>query len=185
MVDLRKDDRGHWKRELEIPSELWKQLLHETLQGIIALLDVVAEGLEDANPPRNRVIILAGIYTFALEECGKLLRLSHLSPNQGKVTIDYGAFRSHTVKFNDAIAALPPECTNLRGGAFQRNAFQANAFQTGLLADFEARQAIFYSDITETSDGIVQIPVVNLELLRTAARSLREYAMNFQIPKRA
>lgn len=159
--------------------------MNETLHGIDSMLHTIERHFE---MHRGRVItssesiVMAGVYTFAIEEYGKLLMLSRLTPMASRVRIPYATgFRNHLEKFNAAIADLPPECTSL-AGAFDPELFDPQIFSTGVITDFEARQAIFYSDIDETGNGVIGTPQIEMDRLVAAAHSLRNRVLGFRIP---
>lgn len=93
--------------------------------------------------------ICAGIYTFALEEFGKLLTLEkcQLVVNGTKVRISYSSeFTNHDKKFEQAFDYLQSfsetsyKCYVLNDtGSFSPKSFTWKSFNIGLIADFEAR----------------------------------------------
>jgi hypothetical protein len=100
--------------------------------------------------------ICAGIYTYAIEEYGKILFLNSLSPlpspNNNKLKVPYThlnqGFFDHIHKFELALydKNLPYSCKVLRGGGFTFTGFTKTGFITDTPADFEARKSIFYTD---------------------------------------
>ena len=107
--------------------------------------------------------------------------IAHLS---GKVKIKYkNEFRKHEAKFDIAIKHLPEECTTLYEGAFSRRDFSKEDFDTDQVADLEARLAIFYSDFTDSGDGIKPVPSVDKDRLKKAINQLKMIALETTIPR--
>ena len=46
-MELLKDSKNRWVEDLELSEELWKSMMHETLSGILALLDSVEKLLNN------------------------------------------------------------------------------------------------------------------------------------------
>jgi hypothetical protein len=93
-------------------EEIWKNSTHETVNRIMTLLDS-SENLLD-----NGGNVCTGLYTYAVEEHGKLLFLKKYSPVSDKVTILYrDEFRDHIEKFaeaNNKFAKFPPHPNPLK-----------------------------------------------------------------------
>jgi hypothetical protein len=106
--------------------------------------------------------ICAGIYTYAIEEYGKILFLNSLSPlpppNNNKLKVPYThlnlGFLDHYHKFELALydKNLPYSCKVLRGGSFTFTSFTKTGFTTDTPADFEARKSIFYADFNQNNN---------------------------------
>jgi hypothetical protein len=106
--------------------------------------------------------ICAGIYTYAIEEYGKILFLNSLSPlpppNNNKLKVPYTHFNQgfldHYHKFELALydKSLPYSCKVLRGGSFTFISFTKTGFTTDTPADFEARKSIFYADFNQNNN---------------------------------
>jgi AbiV family abortive infection protein len=166
-----KDKKGNWVETIEVTEDLWKTTIKETRNGVLKLL-------EDARKLLNcggNEAICAGLYTYAIEEYGKLLLLKQYHPSAGIVKIKYKTgFRNHTEKFRIAVKSLPAECTTLKRGIFDTGIFDAKVFDTEkVVADFEARMAVFYSDFLDSGDGIKAVPQVDKELLGKGIEKLR------------
>jgi len=170
-----KDKNGNWVRILEITEELWKKMMQETLNGVIKLLES-AQRLLDSG---GNEAICAGLYSFAVEEYGKILLLKKCTQSCGKVKIKYkNEFRRHDAKFDIAIKNLPDECIKIHEAAFKKEDFEPEDFDTeDVAADFEARLALFYSDFTDLGDGVKSIPLVDKERLKKAISQLRTIAL--------
>jgi len=122
--------------------------------------------------------IAAGLYTYAVEEYGKLSYLLGLTPNDGRVRIRYKEFfRNHAMKFQTALSTLPRECLTLSEGAFS-SAFDSSAFNTESGVSFEARLGIFYTDLTDAADAVTPLPRVDEGHLRAAIAQLESIAMS-------
>jgi AbiV family abortive infection protein len=165
----------HWVENLELTEKLWASIMQETLSGIRVLLDS-SEKLLDYG---GNEAICAGLYTYAVEEYGKLLLLSKYVPIDGKVKIRYrNIFRKHDKKFETAIQNLPEECINLCRLGFEKG-FEESFEHHDIIADFEARTAIFYSDFIESKESDIKIkpvPPVDKNKLKNAIKVLRSIA---------
>jgi hypothetical protein len=126
--------------------------------------------------------ISAGLYTFAIEEFGKIQVLKNTPPINGNHTINYRReFVRHPVKFPLAFNYLKnnnyDKCLELSEGGYDYNGFVSEAFEIQLSADFETRLLIFYSDFD--SDGsIAELPPVDSNLLREAIDGLEMATAN-------
>jgi len=180
MSNRLKGKDGHWVENLVITEELWKKIMKETLQRVLRLLES-AEILLDNG---GNGAICAGIYTYALEEYGKILLLKQSSHVNGKVKIKYRkGFRYHPEKFRLAINNLPKECTTLKKPAFNSKSFDPDIFDTEeVIADLEARMAVFYTDFLDSGDGVKPIPPVDKKLLKNAINILRKIAHGTNLP---
>jgi AbiV family abortive infection protein len=169
-----------------IPEDLWKQLMQETLDSVIRLLDASNKLLLNG----GNEAICAGLYTYAVEEYGKLLLLKQYVPSNGKVTIDYEKIfrdKRHKNKYRAAIENLKkqaPECMILMKGSFDPVFFDPQIFDTTapIIADFKTRMEIFYCDIADSGDGIKQVPPVDKSLLKNAIDKLKIIALAMTIP---
>jgi hypothetical protein len=124
--------------------------------------------------------ICAGIYTYAIEEYGKILFLNSLSPlpppNNDKLKVPYThynhGFLDHFHKFELALydKNLPYSCKVLRGGDFTFTGFSSTGFITDTPADFEARKSIFYADFDGNNNynSILTTLQVDRDLLKNA-----------------
>jgi len=172
---------------MEITEQLWIDLKQNTLSGILKLLD--AADILLAN--NGDVAISAGLYTYAVEEYGKLVLLSDCVSTDGKVEIDYwklfGGRDSHKTKFLAAISKMPDECKNIGvdycGGYFPKGAFPRGWFpdESSVVADFESRKAIFYCGLDKSKNSIVSVPLVGKKSLKTAIDKLETIVLGFKI----
>lgn len=172
-----------------LSKQTWQSITSDTLWKIISLLDatrtLVYDIEEDEDELEYAIIttstgnptIAAGLYTFAVEEYGKYLYLKSLKPVDDKYHIDYpGEFKNHTKKFERALSNLPKECIRIHLGEKEDIEFYEPDFHEDIVADFETRLRIFYSDfdpyfankVTKTS------PPVSAKLLKIAVQKLQE-----------
>jgi AbiV family abortive infection protein len=157
---------------------IWQKYNEETLQGILKLLDSAEKLLDNGG---NKAIC-GGLYTFAVEEYGKLLLLKRYIPYEGKVKIRYtGEFLKHAKKFEIALKLLPKECTTIHTGIFDEVIFDPEVFDVSQVADLEARMAVFYCDFTDSGDNIRPVPAVDVKLLKAAIIKLRGIVLETDI----
>ena len=170
-----KDAKGHWVEFLEIKEELWKKSIQETLNRIPKLLESAEKLLDNG----GNEAICSGLYTYAVEEYGKVLLLKQCSPSDGKVKIKYkNGFLNHDEKFKVAAEALPEECKILSSGLWDSAIWDVDIFDTErVVADFEARMAIFYCDFLDSGDDIKPVPQVDKARLKKAINKLRLKAL--------
>jgi AbiV family abortive infection protein len=119
--------------------------------------------------------ISAGLYTYALEEFGKLLLVRESKSKNNQYEIKREWFRTHKDKFPKAFDYLQQnnhsQCIALTEGTFVISYFYWQDFMVGLLADFEARLSIFYTDFRPKGNNdvdIVKIPNVDRDMLVNA-----------------
>jgi hypothetical protein len=169
-----------------ISEDLWKQLLQETLKGVIRMLDASNKLLQ----VEGSEAICAGLYTYAVEEYGKYLLLKQCVPMNEKVTFDYEKIfrdKRHQNKFIAAIEDFrkqAPECIILAKGMFDPAIFDPQIFDTTapVIVDFNTRMAIFYCDISDSGLGIKQVPSVEKSVLKNAVDKLKTIATGLTIP---
>ena len=111
--------------------------------------------------------VAAGLYTFAVEEYGKILLLKSYSMNSEKIDLDYDEFLHHPTKFKKALEKLPKECRIVNSGGFTSTGYATSGFNTDVVADFEARKSIFYSDLND-DNTLKKLPEVNETTLTVA-----------------
>jgi hypothetical protein len=174
-----KNRDGGKRREVTISDEVWKELRLATYQGMKDKLKASRLILEAG----GSVEIAAGLYTFALEEYGKLLILQsspRVQANSNRIIHYASEFTDHDRKFEIAFDNLQKTrheyCYVLNDkGGFSPKSFSWRSFTIGLLADTEARLSIFHSDLKEDSEkGIVlqDIPYVLNDYLVRAIEEL-------------
>jgi AbiV family abortive infection protein len=170
-VSLLINQKGKWVKYLEITEELWKKCIQETLFGILKMLESAERLLQSG----GHEAICAGLYTFAVEEYGKLLLLKQYNPSDGKVKIEFrDIFRRHEKKFKTAIENLPHECTILYSPWKSKDWHSKDIwYSKDVIADLEARKSVFYCDFVDSGDAIKTVPRVEKTLLRKAIDSFR------------
>ena len=169
-----------------IDQETWGQLKNATYHNIKYLLKAT-EVLLDFNIEQNKEVLFehpwvaGGLYTYAIEEYGKLLILNSLQPFEDKVQIDYGLFTNHPEKFKKAIENLPPECISISKGLFNSKIFDPKIFNTeGTIATFNARKAIFYTDLDD-ENKLKMTPHVDAPTLKKAVVKFSEIISNIKL----
>ena len=142
-----KDEKGKWVKILEITEELWKKCIQVTRQNILKLLES-AEVLLDNG---GNEAICAGLYTYAVEEYGKILLLKKCNISGGKVKIKYrNGFRFHPKKFTLAANDLPRECKTLKRGLFDPTVFDPNIFAVATGIEEHNSYAVDFIEATRT-----------------------------------
>jgi hypothetical protein len=120
--------------------------------------------------------ICAGIYTYAVEEYGKILFLNDLSPTSTNpnLPIQYKAtgqgFLNHRHKIDLAWDALPDSCKLLSEGGFTDTGFTQSGFTHDTPAKLETRLSIFFVDFNKEDNFCSPMtpPQVRMDLLVTA-----------------
>ena len=136
------------------------------------LLDAAAAPGEP--DPGSLLTAAGGLYTYAVEEYGKMLLLESLPEKGGIVSVPYREiFRSHEKKFEAAFKDLPADCAQLKWGLFDPRLFDPDLFDTGLGAGFAGRTNLLYLDMVP--DGRFVAPdIPDPELLTKAVAGLKE-----------
>jgi len=166
----------------------WQSITSHTLWRISSLLDAVRILLKDVDDGEEQDLgkftmtigtgdptIAAGLYTFAIEEYGKYLYLKSLEPVDGKYHIDYlGEFKNHPKKFERALSNLPDECKLVHLGEKEDTEFYEPDFHKDIIADFETRLRIFYSDFDPLFANKISKyePPVSVKLLKNGVQKL-------------
>lgn len=164
-------DSNHWVEKLPISKELRDEMIRETADRMFRKVAAVKEflkvdGYED---------ICAGLYTFALEEYGKILLLQSY-PTADIIEIKYkDGFMNHHRKFNLIKDALTSECLELNKGDFNKEEFNPEEFNVDVAADLDSRLGVFYTDFIDSADGIKRIPTVNKEALEKAVQAFGSF----------
>lgn len=162
-----------------ISDALWKDTQHETVERIFTLLDSAEKLLQN----KGNLAVCAGLYTYAVEEYGKLLFLQEDVPQFGKVTVTYKReFCWHPAKIPKALSVLPPECKFLKTPLFDPAIFDPNIFDAKLVkADFEARTTVFYTDFNDTYTALLSPSPVDGGRLLNAIIKLRQIVSGIKI----
>jgi hypothetical protein len=172
-----KDKDGHVLENLTITTALRDEMVSVIKNRIIHNLEAIKEllkvqGYED---------VCAGLYTYALEEYGKILFLKdnkHILPaDNAKIEFKYRSkkdkndkkyygFLAHDDKFSRMIDdnKLQNSCKVLSKGDFVPNDVVLRDFVVGLIADFEARMALFFADFKD-QNTILDLPPVDRGML--------------------
>ena len=157
-----------------ISDTLWK--IQDLLNATRILLNEVEEDDDDIFLySTGDATIPAGLYTFAVEEYGKFLYLKSLKPIDGKYTIEYvDEFIDHPKKFERALSELPDECKLLHMGEKIDIKFYDPDFSDDIIANFETRLRIFYSDFDPhfLNKATKTAPPVSVKLLKIANEKL-------------
>ena len=164
-------------------------IVSDTLRKVESLLDATRTLLNDVEEDEvnnehfsittitGDPTVPAGLYTFAVEEYGKFLYLKSLEPIDGKYHIDYtDEFKNHIKKFERALSNLPDECKLVHLGIKEDVEFYEPDFHDDIIADFETRLRIFYSDLDPYfANKITKTPPpVSAKLLKIAVKKLWE-----------
>jgi hypothetical protein len=171
ITDIKKKSKTGKVLEFEIETGLRDDMIIEIKDRIIHNLEATKRFLELGEDYKD---ICAGIYTCAVEEYGKYLFLSGLSPisPNNKIPIDYTdgnqGFLNHRHKIGLALNALPDSCKLLGRGGFTDTGFTKTGFTHNITPNFEARKSIFFVDFDKDKkySSIVIPPEVTMDLLQ-------------------
>ena len=167
MANPLKDSKNRWVKYLIIAEDLRNKTIEITLQRILKLLDSAQILLDNG----GHVTICAGLYTYAVEEYGKIVLLIKSRKIDGHVKVKYKkGFRDPNTKFRFGVKSLPKECKTLRIGAFDPKIFDTET----VIADFKSRMSVFYTNFLESGKDIESVSLVNEKLLRKAITKLRK-----------
>ena len=174
MTNPLKDSKNRWVKYLIITEDLRNKTIEITLQRILKLLDSARILLDNGGP----VTISAGLYTYAVEEYGKIVLLRKSRKINGHVRLKYKqGFRDHNTKFRLAVKKLPYECKTLRIGPFEPNIFDPTIFDAEtVIVDFKSRMSVFYTNFLESGVNIESVPLVSEQRLKIAIVTLRKIA---------
>ncbi len=172
MTNPLKDSKNRWVKYLIITEEQRNKTIEIVRQRILKLLDSAQILLDN----KGQVKICAGLYTYAVEEYGKIVLLKKSRKIDGHVKVKYKqGFRDHNTKFRLGIKKLPNECTTLRIAPFDPKVFDPKAFDTEtVIADFKSRMSVFYTNFLESGVNIESIPSVSEQRLKIAIVTLRK-----------
>jgi hypothetical protein len=172
-------ENGYPVDDLEIDVELRDKMVSHIQNRIIHNLEAIQKFLQIPGYEE----VCAGLYTYTVEEFGKILYLKSfsLSPSDSnKTKFPYKmkggkkgtGFLNHYKKFDLALDVLPDTCKILcEGGGFLASGFLSSGFITDdeLIADFEARKRVFFADFKrDTKISIEEPPKVTKALLEKA-----------------
>ena len=166
---------------MEISEELWNNLKKNTLSGVLRLLESAQKLLEN----NGEEAISAGLYTYAVEEYGKLILLGEYNSLDGKVSIDYyalfGGRGSHNLKFEAAIRKLPDECKHLGVDIWAPGIWAKGVWvdSSSVIADFNSRMAIFYCGLDKSKKIINPVPLVDKKKSPKCDREVENNSFRF------
>ena len=170
----------------KIDQETLKNLKFATWHNVKYLLNAT-KVLLDFNIEQNKEVlsehpwVAGGLYTYAIEEYGKLLILNSYQSIEGKVLLDYSIFTNHDEKFSKAIENLPSECISISKGLFNSKIFDPKIFNTkGTVATFNARKGIFYTDL-DKENKLKMTPHVDAQTLKKAVIKFSEIVSNIKL----
>lgn len=103
-----------------------------------------------------------------IQKTKKFLLLNSIKEQNGIFQIKYkDEFRNHSEKFQKALENIPEECKLVHSGGYTNTGFTSNSFNTDVIAGFETRLGIFYSDLDE-GKRVQLLPQVDLNSLSKA-----------------
>jgi AbiV family abortive infection protein len=183
-------------KEVHLINKDWYNIKKLTLERIINKLEAAKELLKVSRYDN----VSAGLYTYAIEEFGKLIILNNCEQiaKQTKKKIKYkNEFTCHEKKIGTAFDYLQDysstsyKCYVLNDeGSYSPRSFTWRGYNIGLLADFKARMSIFYTDLSyqsnkngEATDEIIieELPKIERKLLYEAIDELRTIISQFSI----
>lgn len=133
--------------------------------------------------------VAAGLYTYTIEEFGKLLLMKDAKSTNNQYEINSDWFvghKAHDAKFTkeDHLEANNHEnCYVLNDeGGFDPKSFSWKGFDIGLIPDFEARLSIFYSGFKAKGNNdidIIKIPNVDRNMLANAINEFEKMIIKF------
>ena len=164
-------------RRIYISNDKWNDTKHTIKDGIVKKLSAAKQNLSIDKD------IAAGIYTYALEEFGKLLLLKDCKKVDGRYIIKYrNEFISHRIKFGKAFDYLQnnnsDKCIILNNeSSYTSDLYSWKNFSIELIPETEARLGIFYVDFSDLQNnkdkyGIMKIPNVDENKLKDAINEL-------------
>jgi hypothetical protein len=181
---LKKSD-GRKPKFVEVDNGLWYNLTHQSFEDLKKKLTELRSMID----LKVDEYICAGVYTFVLEEFGKVLLLLEsplVGKNKDKRGIKYSSvFGNHDNKFSTALDYLQikkfEEAYVLNNeGSFSPKSFGWRRFTIGQMVTVEARLNLFFSDLNEDTTGkitISQRPYIDPDYLKAAVIAF-EKAMN-------
>lgn len=156
-----------------IDEGLRDEMRHFIKERIIQNLEATKRLLELGE---DYIDTCVGIYTYAIEEYGKILFLNRLSlahEKNNKLKVRYthsnNGFLDHEHKFNLALddKNLPDSCKVLLKGGFAASGFESSGFITPTAPNMKTRMSVFYADFDENNNynSILKPPEVKRDLL--------------------
>jgi hypothetical protein len=174
---LIKDKGGYPVENITITTALRDEMVSVIKDRIIRNLEAIEQFLK----VKGYEDFCAGLYTYALEEYGKILFLKdskhNLPTDNTKIKFRYRSkkdkndkkyygFLAHDDKFSRMIddTKLENRCKVLTRGDFEPNDVVLRDYEVGLIADFEARMALFFADFKDENTILVS-PAVDRDVL--------------------
>ena len=182
-----KTSSGHNVKKEYVSENLWKEIIQATRIGI----DMKISALKNLISLPNNEAILTGLYTYVVEEFGKIILLSKCQSVKNRREITYkDEFLRHEAKFAAALDYLQAnrfeEAYVLNNkGSYSHKSFSWRSYNIGLLADFQSRLSIFYQDLEYDISKNVTItkpPMVDKKLLEVALKVFEKAFENYPFP---
>ncbi len=174
-----KDKNDYAVKSLTITTVLRYEMISTIKKRIIHNLGAIKELLKIPGYEN----LGAGLYTYALEEYGKILFLKDIKPippTNDRIKFKYKpkknksdkksyGFLAHDDKFSRVLKDknFPNSYKVLSKGDFEPNDYELEDFEVGLIADMEARMALLYADFKD-KNSISDPPPVDMDLLEKA-----------------
>jgi hypothetical protein len=149
-----KDDRGKNSSTIRISEKTRMEMVDNINTGILKKLEAARKFIE------IDLEISAGLYTYVVEELGKLLLLTRIKIKSGKCTVKYSKeFVSHNKKFETAFNYIQEnnigECLVVSDeGSFTAKSFTWRSYSLGLIPD--TKQDYLYFILTLHTQGKVE-----------------------------
>lgn len=164
-----------------ITKEQMKALQEKTSGNVARLLDFLYQII--GNPDDKKYVLhnihvyeCYAIFTHAVEECGKLLYLRTLEPDEkGNYIIEYSKkFKNHKTKFEFALDTLPESIRVVYEGKFSSD-FDSSAFDTDVEATWENRLNVLNTDIDDNGNPTDISFSVDIDSLRQSVFDFRNF----------
>lgn len=173
---------------VNLDEQTWRVLMQEILvatrKKISSLKNMISSHQDE--------YICAAIYTFILEEFGKLILLSSSQINNSRREIMYTEeFTNHNRKFEAALDYLEDnefeDAYILNDqSSFDPKSFSWRSFDIGQLVDLETRLSLLYSDLEEESKTtniiISKAPSIERKFLEKAVTTFEKVINAYRIP---
>lgn len=183
-----KNRKGRNPKIVTLDEEMWLDLVEEILVAIRKKIAIL-KNMIHLNLDEN---ICAGLYTFILEEFGKLILLTgsdRISNNKRQVKYA-NEFTDHVEKFAAALDYLEKngfeEAYVLNNqGDFDPKSFSWRGFIIGQLVDIETRLSLFYVDLERNAAGDIVVgktPFIDKGFLETAINKFEKAVTAYNIP---
>jgi hypothetical protein len=163
---------------------LMKDILYATKQKISILKNMISLNLDE--------YVIAGLYTFVLEEFGKLILLSNsLITNSAREIVYFKGFSDHKAKFEASLNYLQSnkfeESYILNDkGSYSPKSYSWKSFTIGQLVDFDTRLSLFYSDLDKDPQSgnltISKMPFIDKAFLKTAVLTFEKAVNAYNLP---